>query len=213
MSLRDLLELIYFASAPLLVFIALFGLRQLTLTKRIFRTTSQINAFKLATEQTDVFINRIMKLHLDLRIKLANNEFIKAMRSNIKISGQIIDIKYPTDRTPIDTLLANGAEIIDLINTLDSFSIPFNVGIASEEIAFSSIGKIYCEYIEELLPFLLGSANRVDLSQDHECKHMLQLYSLWKQRLEKAKLTQEKKKLEEQLSSFTTSPKKALGTE
>jgi hypothetical protein len=58
--IRNVLEVLYFCSGIVFVFVAIRGLRQIKVSKQIAVTTAKREAYKLASEQCDMFASRVV---------------------------------------------------------------------------------------------------------------------------------------------------------
>jgi hypothetical protein len=100
------------------------------------------------------------------------------------------DIKDNIFKSLKDTeLLAIGK----VANALEGFAILFTSGVASEAVAFSSVGVTFCYTVKQYAPVI------VPLAEREHYQHVLQLFLLWQTRITKAQLIREQVKIADQL--------------
>src|SRR3989339_202313 len=59
-TLRSVFELVYFASGPILALLAIWGLKQITITKNNAQMSAKREAFRLSAEQCSKFMETII---------------------------------------------------------------------------------------------------------------------------------------------------------
>ena len=92
---------------------------------------------------------------------------------------------------------------------MDAFSVYFIKEVADEEIAFSSVGRTFTKSVENLY-FDLASCRESNDSKSFQ--NLVELYTLWKNRLSKEKLKNDKIELSEQLKAIESISIKPIGT-
>lgn len=193
-NVEIVLELLYYCSGVALALIAALGLRQLSLAEEnigvitgIARTTAKRDAFKLAAEQCAHYYRDII---------LLLNEYDAWINGwDIKIEAESIKVKPKTPRVKERFLKEIMSQNKDLpaLNALEGMSVLFTSGVASEEVAFSSIGTTFCHSVRRLLPTL------VLVAADGYFRHVLSLYMVWQKRIERQKLDQDRENTEARL--------------
>jgi len=209
---RDYLEKLYFIfGGPVLVIVAIFGLRQIKIgmaqinvglnqiksTEDIARIQNERDALRLTAEQNDILSNKIMLLSPNLQVCAFS---LRTLQS-ITVDGDVITIK-PIDSnadTKIKQLVAaNGNEIIALANACDAFAFYFTSKLAYEELVFDSNGESFCWLYEFLNPVISEKIT----SYPHASK----LYKQWKLRIEKRKLQDVVNESQTKISGMKTPP-------
>jgi hypothetical protein len=215
-NIRTLLELASFASGPLVLIVAILGLRQLYFAqgqidtaKGIFRKQSIRESFIAAANECRNFsdtmmptINTIDKFIEDNKITIFQDAKIIETENGFKIDMSQIKPDDVIKLSEIDGIFNK------YFNGMELFALHFVSRIADENIAFLMMGKPYVEEVEQMA-VLLPLTNS---SQD-DFKAIWPLYFSWKARLQKQKLEKEKSEIESKLKTIKYEPKKAIGTE
>ncbi|WP_431808788.1 DUF4760 domain-containing protein [Lysinibacillus sphaericus] len=97
--------------------------------------------------------------------------------------------------------------ISNLINQLEFFSAAMMSGLADEELAFNPLAEIFCGFIEFNYDIYCDSRRK----RDTVFTHTIQLYEMWKERLESIDLQKQKQKIEEKMSTFDNKRVKIIG--
>ncbi|PIB30960.1 hypothetical protein BFP77_02565 [Maribacter sp. 4U21] len=190
---KDILEIIYYLTAgPLLVYIAIRGLKQIKVAKQNSRTNNKREAFKSAAEQCCVFGEKIIPLEGNLRDE--KHSFFD--KFNVKIKEKGFEIKPNGDvlEDEIDKL-NNSKYITDLLNSLEGFAVYFISGVAAEKIGYITTGRSYCEIVKRLMPVIALSF------KNGHYKNLMLLFIEWNNRLEKEKLEFKKREIEKKLNN------------
>ena len=110
-----------------------------------------------------------------------------------------------------------------LANTVESFATSFMKGIADEQVIFEAVGPVYCEIIEDFYFFYCHyrRSNPENLAKILPYQNTVNLYCIWKKRIEKIGLETNRKDLakktidlDEEIKDATikSSPIRPLGT-
>ena len=130
-------------------------------------------------------------------------------------SPEYIKIKYPStikefssdeffdqDEKWVGAFLSTDRELkincTSIINRLEAISVYFIEGIADENLAYSSIGRTFCECVELLYPFYLISRVEKEFNQYEKT---IKLYNIWKERSKDLILQIENQELEKYINS------------
>jgi hypothetical protein len=97
----------------------------------------------------------------------------------------------------------------ELFNYLESFSIFFISGVASEEIAFSCTGSTFCRTVRKYYPFLI----MLQTADEDGYSPVVQLFMLWNQRIENKKLLKDKAQIERKLKEIDNTIIHPVGAE
>ncbi|MFC1484336.1 hypothetical protein ACFL5M_00745 [Candidatus Neomarinimicrobiota bacterium] len=196
-TLKAVLELLCFSSGPVIAFVALLGLRQLTISKKVARTTSKRESFRLAAEQCARFHEHITpKINeLDRILDEKGCDFITKAQVTIHDNGFKIKPHLPSAIT--QDFISVTSRALEVTNCLEAFALFFTTGVAAEQVGFISVGKTYCDEVELLLPLIALGA------EEHEhYEELLRLYFLWNNRRKREGLLLDKVKIEERLKGI-----------
>jgi len=211
---KSFLENIYFLSGPVLAVLGLFIFRQIKLAKNQLiiakqqliesqnqiKITSQREAANIAADKVRDYCTEIIPFEnriFDEKVKINYIEFKGPIRNFTN------DEVKDWDKDFLDWFLKKPIEITELelnvLNKLEAFSIYFIKGIADEKIAFSSIGKAFCESVKRLYPTMTIFRGSKNPNKDYEI--LIQLYRLWSERLESYKTEFEKEELTKEVQT------------
>ena len=183
-TLKNVIEILYYLSAPALVVIAAIGLYQLYLTKRDIRLRSQREAATLATAEARHFNTRI--------IELSNQASSTALAHQVKLyEGEVGDFSPDSvnDATwgsfwggaPYQPEAVQALGIFhSLLNELEAFALYFTKGVADEEIAFGAVGRYFCVLVQQYYPVIAKS--RTEKEED-TFQPIVDLYHIWHARV------------------------------
>jgi flagellin-specific chaperone FliS len=208
---KSLLENLYFISGILILITIVIGLIQLFYTKKTLITNSKRDAATLAAQQVEIYMNRVIPLHNKLfhfeiekdldKPKLEVGEF--CTKSLIETLGNDKYLEIMTDRVKVTPLT------LAIFNSMEAFSVYFIKEVADEEIAFSSVGRTFTKSVESLY---FDLANCRESKDSKSFQNLVELYTLWKNKLSKEKLQNDKHNLSEQLKAIESVTIKPIGT-
>lgn len=210
---KTILELLFYCSGVAVAILAAIGLRQLTLAKEnvdavtaIARTTSKREAFKLAAEQCAHYYNHIVPL-LNEYDKWIEKKVLSDVVAGweIEISGDRIKIKPKSSKIRERFLTEISATNLPALNALEGLAVLFTSGVASEEVAFSSIGYTFCFNVRRSLPTILL------IGDGTHFLHILSLFMLWQRRIERQELDAHQKQTDERLRELQDDGIKPIG--
>ncbi|MCK5052443.1 MAG: hypothetical protein KAS53_12015 [Candidatus Cloacimonetes bacterium] len=212
-TFKDVLEILYFLSAPVIVYLAYKALGQIKATKdqvieaqknRI--SNSKRETYTIAAKKCDEFLTIIIPIIdvLDKAKKKSGVSFFE--KSQVTISKNKIEVK-PNYSSKDEIIKVFNLPLLDLLNPLESFSLFFVSGVAEEKIGYLTIGKTFCSTVKDYLPAI------VSLSEGEHFKNILSLFQIWNCRFEKVRLEKEKVRIEKELSNNKGFSIKAIGTE
>jgi hypothetical protein len=207
-TLKFILEMIYFLSAPAIFIVAIIGLTQIRVTRENRRLSAKRDAFKMAAEQCRQYTAIIEEMNrLYLLTKEKNILFFK--KSEVIITNNGIKVKPYTENNELEKIFSTecAIEITKIFNLLESLSLYFMSGIADINIGFITIGHAYVEHVKRYLPLI------VPFAKDGDYQNIIMLFFTWNNRIEKSHLLKEKESIEEKINknkSITINP---IGTE
>lgn len=176
------------------------------LTKRVSQLNAKRAAFALATEQcryylTEVIprLNALDKILSEMGVESFGTTDIHIEKDGVKFS---VKPKKLTDKQSKDLV----GPTLNAYNALEAFSVNFTSGVAEEFMAFSSVGRTFCNSVQKFLPELIG------LSESGYFRNTLELFALWYPRFKKRELEQKKLLLDQQYDKIRDVRIKPIGT-
>lgn len=213
--MRNILEIVYFISGPLLVITSGLILLQIKLAKQNLIASYELlaqekkdlklrakrDSIESSCEQIKKYMEEIVPMRWELNeyIKLIKLEHIKRLtftRKDLKMSREDFDKWYENVKSDP----GKSEKTISILNKLETFSIYFIKGIADESVAFSSMSISFCEIVEDLYPLIC--IYREDNRENSYFTNLAELYKLWKERIESINSYIVKDSLEKQLSNL-----------
>jgi hypothetical protein len=215
-NIQIFLELISFASSPLILIVAFLGLRQLyfaqkqiDVAKDIFRKQSIRESFQISTNECRNFSEKIVPIIVKIE------KFVKDNNITVFDDAKIIhgENGFKVDLTNVkeeQVVKFNEIkdELRDYLNGMELFALPFVSKIADANIGFLTMGAAFVEEAERMaviLPFIGATHD--------DYKAVYPVYFSWKARLEKMRLEKEKLEIEAKLKTIKYEAKKAIGAE
>lgn len=204
-TIRSILEIIYFTASFFLLVVAIYGLKQLKITKENSQTNAKREAYRLVAERCTYYLESIIpKLNVIDKL-MAENSIKQFGETKIYTSGDKLTIESKQSTRKHDKIIEMAPQIAEALNCLEAFSVFFTSGVAEENVAFSSIGSTYCNSVRVLLPL-------VCMAIEGGYRNVLKLYILWNDKIEKQKALQDKIKAESKLNNVCKINMKTLGT-
>lgn len=185
-SLRNVLEIFYFAAAPLLLLILVLWVKQLKTSGQNHTMQCQHQAAALTERQCQRYVDTIVPLFDKLKQVFKDYE-LPTYKGEISSFTQECLLDMAEDWSPecYQGFNDNLETVLENLNTLESFAIYFTKGLADEEIAFTYVGLSYCKLVEDLYPYL--SAVR-EMKKINYFNHIVELYRLWSDRIASSNL-------------------------
>lgn len=206
---HSLLEIVYFLSNIALAIIAAVALWQLKIAKDDIRLRSKRESATLAASQCQRFTDKIIPIANDLDIEFGKLS-LSSYSSELKLKYQQLSEEDLTlMRKIVKESIPALNKIISMITSLESFSIFFINEIADEQIAFTSTGHNFCNYVKKYSPFIALLRKDEPL---HNFQNTVELYNIWSSRLARQQITDEIDILKSQLEKKSDKSIKPLGT-
>lgn len=210
-SSKSIVENLYLLSGPILTLLAIAGVIQLFITRKTLIVNSKRDAANLAAQQikdySTTIIPKMTKYDLSLMKDKINSAKIEIGDFNveylIKILGKEKVSEVRKERLKYLVLW------LDVLNSMEAFATYFTKGVADEEIAFSSIGRTYCYSVEN---YFFEISNCRNLKDDNSFQNIIDLYTIWKERLKKIQLTKEQEELMLKLHKVNETKIDPIGT-
>lgn len=210
-TIKDILEIIYFISGPVIACVAFKALEQINEAKkqveearasRIIGTKRE--GYKIAADKCDYFMTVIIPLINNLDTQVKSNKITFFEKSQVEITADKIKIS-PCFQNDEERKKVFNLPNLDLLNPLESFSLFFTSGVADENVGYLTIGKTYCTTVKKYLPLIAG------LSNEKYFLNILKLFKIWNNRIEKENLEKEKQVIENKLDKNENYSVKLIG--
>jgi hypothetical protein len=206
-TIKLILELSYYVSAIALVIIAAFGLKQISVAKETRKISSKREAFNIAANQCNQYLDKIIPEINKLDQVIKDNDLKYFTKSKADIENGEIKLTSYLDGDALNKAIDTGInEIMSVTNLLEGFSLYFVSGVASEQVAFNTVGRTFVHSVKSYLPYY------VPFSQNGAYSHTLSLFLNWNNRIESEKLQKEKAKIESKLKGSKSTSIRPIGT-
>lgn len=192
-TLRSILEILYFIGGIIVAIAAVLALKQLKIAKYDIDIRSKRECATLTSEQCKFYAETIIPLAGQISIKLTQAKIkeYSGKVSSFCMCQEVFEwLKSLTDYSGCEDILN---DIVKFNNELEAFSIYFIHGICDEEMAFNPIASDFISNVTMIYPIICLSHDK----NENSYKNMIKLYEIWKNRYDKIKLemkTQEMKK-------------------
>lgn len=220
-EVKPYLEILYFITGgPVLALCAFYALKQISLAKntvditmqqlsqseKSLKTASLRDAYKISADQVHIYATDIVPRLNEIDKYIKEQELTVFTKSVVSVESDGIRVSTKGVEGAVDQLIKIAPVCTDAVNRLETFSLYFISKVASEELAFSSIGATYVSSVGKLLPFI------VITSGGENFNNILKLYSSWSMRLEKQKLEKDRRALEKKLKGMKSDVVAPIGT-
>ncbi|MBZ5614153.1 MAG: hypothetical protein LAO23_09115 [Acidobacteriia bacterium] len=185
-TLRSILELVYFVSAVVLTAVAFYGLKQLRLTKQIAAKNAKRESIKFATERCQYFAETVIPLQDAAANVYRQNKLTCLNNQRFKVEkGEIVQHNFDPQRMALSEreFSVVGANIVSFLNSLEAFAIPFVAGVADDELGFQETASSFCKGLSEVMLMIVVMRGR-----GPRYESAVKLYECWGARLEAQKL-------------------------
>jgi hypothetical protein len=198
-TLRSVLEITYFVSGIALTVAAIYGLKQLRLTKRIATQNAKRESIKFAAERCQYYAETCVNLqnaawqsYRDHKLTCLNDSVFTIQ------NGQITDNNFDSQRVIRcqQELSVEPFKFVEFVNSLEAFAIPFVAGVADDELGFQETAAAFCSAIKQWMLFIF-----ILRMQGNRFESCLRLYESWSARLEAEKLKPLVKSLSEKIKA------------
>lgn len=161
-QLKEILELLYLLSGPVIAVLAYLALEQIKIARKQLeeqrkatRINSKRDALKTMSEQIAKYGSEIIPLinALDYKIKSENIEYFK--KSKVEITPEGMNIFPCSDSDEIEKVKSIFPEFTEMMNALEGFSTFFISGVADEKTAFHSLSTTFCNTVKEKAPLIV----------------------------------------------------------
>jgi hypothetical protein len=208
--IKEGIEIFYYLSSIGLLIGIIVGLKQLRLMKKDFEIKNQRASIEKSIEYLNLFATEFIP-------KVGDVTYDIRKRTEQLYKGPInpdfrFDDNCNENASYIKELLkiSMDCDAVTVLNRFEYFSAAFVSGLADEELAFNPLGRLYCDYIEQL--YVVMCYLRKDGDQN-SFGYTVKLYKIWKGRLEKAELEKKRSKLDEEISKIQEERIRFIGSE
>ncbi|MGO7369860.1 hypothetical protein ACC680_23455 [Rhizobium ruizarguesonis] len=194
-QIRPYFEILYFITGgPVLAVLAFLALKQVRLAEKSISISSKRDAFRIAAQQVHFYMTDVIPAlnSLDEMIKEKKINFLAAARSVVE-NGKI-SVEFNLSDDEIKKFMEIAPDCTNALNRMESFCVPFCAELASENVAFKSVGSTFVHSVNKLLPIVAMS--------DGHYKNIKDLFYIWKSRIESEKLNKESNLIKEKLERF-----------
>lgn len=199
-NLRTTLEILNWIGGICVAVFAYMGLRQLKIalqqlevSKKTIAVASARDAHKIAADQVSVFVNAVIPLLNALDEKINQEKVTFFSRAEIGIENKTITVMAQVDKEYEDEVMKLAGELTNLFFALEAFAVYFMSALASEDLAFSSVGVLYCYCVGKTLPAMIV------LNPDQKnYVNMLSLYFRWNLKLNAMDIQRKQDNLQKQ---------------
>lgn len=212
---KSIVENINFLSGFLIFIVALIGLYQLKIAKDSIKINSEREAAKLAFELCEKYIPILKKLRNELVTKMYDLDIDAEKIEKLDLHA-LDEIKDNNENiSEFKKLLEKYDEIEDelfnLVDKLEEFSISFTRKLADEQFAYSSEFLNFYQFCNLCSVEVIKT--RKERPNDKAIfEHVIELYSIWKERNEKEKIEHQVKNLLAKSSKLNDRKIKPIGT-
>lgn len=169
---------------------------QIKMQKEEFLVKSKRESLAIASDQIRYYSNEVIPLVNKVNELIAKEDikFFKKNKVVLKKDTLSCD-NFDINDEDTEKLKKNLNELIELTNKMDDFSIYFTSNLADMDFAFSVLGELFCNEVEDLLPFYI-------LTEGGNNTPAMQLYIKWKKQIEMNNLKRQKMTIEKRLADY-----------
>ena len=193
-NLRAVLELLYFISNLVIATAVVFGLKQITLTKRIATSDARRESLRFAAERCQYYAHYCIPADTKLRQQQQpplSLTFLATGRVPFSIVDGEIKIQGMNDKVYVPEFHRGGVFIADCLNSLEAFAIPFAAGVADDELGFQEAASSFCGLVEQYITMIVLMRR-----MGPRYESTMKLYDRWKSRLVAQQTEGQMKKLQ-----------------
>ena len=179
-TVRAVLELLYFLAGIAIAGAAVFALRQISLTKEIAQKNARRESVKLAAELCRYFAETVAP-----QLATAMDEHNKSNLGYLSVlnqppfvlkDGEIIANNFNPKLLPNGPAHLAG---VKAVNILEAFAIPFIEGVADEEIGYRETVSGFCAAVQAFMPLIY----QLRVTNAGRFESTVKLYEIWNGRL------------------------------
>ena len=195
-NLADLAQLVIAGCALVALWQLLLTKKQLQRQKDEFELNSQRDSLKITIEQIRYYSTVVIPLYNSVDEKIKNASIAYFEKNTFFLKGkEVCSDTFIVDKLDADKIKKLLDDLGSIANRIEDFSIYLISGVANQEFAFKAMSDIFCSEVERLFPFYA-------LAESKGISATLELYQIWKERMKRIDLENEKNKIEEQLKKY-----------
>ena len=167
-------EILYYLCSFGLLIVAIIGLKQFVLTRRIAKANSRRDALKVSAEQCKNYADNILPL---VRILLSKTHKLKMKEAfSVSVKNSTIQVKRESPLTDSDYKAFQEvySDFANAFNAIESFSQYLTSGLADERNAYLCLGDLHLSVVKPFLPILVMEAQEGNMW----C-NTLRIYVIW----------------------------------
>lgn len=206
--IKDIIEVISFISTIGLLVVAIYGLKQLKISKDTAKIAAQRDAVKSANEQVKNYLEVVIPEGNRLFELVEAKKITSFKKSSFELNADSVDVTIKPDTNKFSSdIISIVGEMTHYLNLLEAFSTFFTSKLADENIAFKSVGMTYCKAVERYMPVI------ATLGGKYYYQNIIELYRLWRERIDENDLKLEKADIEKRLEKKNGKIILPIGTE
>ena len=223
-TLRAWLEILYFASAPVLAAGLIFAARQLAQSKKDMETRYKREAVIAALEACEMLRKFMVEALARNQVIFANPplELREWKMGDLKLDWSSLADR-PAAMKWVEALASHPQKLdaaTSICNQMEIFALPFMKRVADEETAYESAGAIFCHQVEVLAPLFIGLRSHSLVVGTLKLPipsgpfaNTVQLYAIWASRAEKERLAASARDLGDRISRIEIPAVRPFGVE
>lgn len=213
---KSILENLYLLSNPILLIIAVFGLKQIKIAKDSLRINSKRQSAILAFELIEKCFSELNGIYDQITTKMTelNIDYKKIEKLNLHSLYEIdsSNESYQEYLKVIENYDSLQYDMWKMMDTLETFSIPFIEKIADEEIAYNSEFLKFYQFCNlASVEVIKTREKRPNETKIYE--NVIKLYAIWKERNEKLIISNQVSSLLSRSREIKDKKIKPIGTE
>jgi hypothetical protein len=209
-STKSIAENLSLISNPILAMFAVVGVVQIFQAKKALVINSKRDAANLATQQIKDYNERIIPVLTKYDFALIEDK-VSAIKIEVGEFSEAYLIEKLGNKLVLDKYKESIKYVVllcDALNALEAFSTYFTKGVADEQIAYSAVGRTFCYSVENYF-FEISSCRN---ENDPTYQNIIELYHIWKPRLDKDRLIREQETILKKMSNINSTIVNPIGT-
>ena len=196
--IRGWLEIAYFLSGIIIAGAAIYGLTQISLTKKIWERNANRENIKLAIDHCKYFAAVVIPA-----LTAAGQEYERQHLTFLAVKRQFNvtngELTCPNfDAVVVAQQMLQFPSAVTYLNTVEGFAIPFTAGVADDEIGFRETAPSFCAGVLSCLPILMS----LKIQQGVRYHSTLTLFERWYKRLVAEAIASSLKQLQDTLKAL-----------
>lgn len=196
-------EIFYYLCTLGLLIVAIIGLRQIVLVRKIAKTNAKRDSLKVAAEQCKTYADKIVPLAGILDKKTENCKLKYAFSLSVEKNKILVHKEQEITKQDYCDFFEFQADFANLFNAIESFCQYLTSGLADEKNAYLCLGDSFLSLTTPYIPILVEQAQN-----GHMWCNTLRIYVLWYCRKQKDFFEQQQCLLNEKNSQLEKQKKK-----